>query len=133
MAAGAQEAEDAKTAIEAEGRAITLVQLATTPADTAKPWRGNAGPRTTPLASMASYGLFVQPSSSTALGYRIATPELLKRADQVCIIGAGSDWTGDIEDFDEIIDTDNSRWKIVHTEKLQPSEFPILFYLWLQR
>lgn len=119
----------AQRLVSESGRAITLVQFNSTPADANKPWRGAADPRGTPDATLAVDGVFVEPSSATKLGMSSEVSDLLKRSSQIIIIAT----TVDISDFQEVIDTDTKRWKILGMETLKPGDTTLLYFVGVER
>lgn len=113
------------------GRAITLVQFNDTETDIAKPWEGNTAPRTVPDATLAIDAVFVFPTGLLNLGLGADQRSLLARSEQICILSPGA--TADISIYQEIIDTDLSRWTIQTTEQLKPANDTVLAYLGLRR
>lgn len=111
------------------GRTITLVQFNSTPAEASKPWRGATTPRTDPDATLEVSGVFVEPSSAVRLGMSTEISDLLKRSTQIIIVAA----TADLSGYQEIIDSDTKRWKIVGMEKLQPADTTLLYFIGVAR
>lgn len=122
-------AATAQRLVENSGRDITLVEFNTTPADASKPWRGASDPRTTPDATLAVSGVFVEPSSATKLGMSTEVSDLLKRSSQIIIVAS----TADLKSYNEVIDSDSSRWKIVGMETLKPGDTTLLYFIGVQR
>ena len=121
----------AQRLITENGRLVTLVSLDDTPAVAAQPWKGAADPRATPDATLPVRAVFVPPSSASALGLRIDTNDLVKRAEQIAIVSPGG--AVDTEIYDEIADSDGSRWKIVFSENLKPAELLVLSFFGVAR
>ena len=115
------------------GRAITLVQFNDTVTDSAKPWDGTnpTDPRATPDSTLAIDAVFVFPTGLLQLGLGTIQADLLARADQFAILSPGA--AVDVSGFNEIIDTDGSRWTIQMTATLQPANDVVLSYLGLKR
>lgn len=118
-------AAKAATLVQNSGRQITLVQYDDTLEDSNKPWRGPVNARTSPKSTLQVYGVFVEPSSATKLGMSTEVSDLLKRSKQVIIIAS----TADLSIYNEVLDSDNSRWKIVGMEKLKPASTTLLYFM----
>ena len=102
------------------GREIEVIKLDSTPADAALPWRGAADARATPAASAIVRGVFV-PFTGSGFGRRLESMEtLIGRTEQVILIAPGPTSTDRLDEFDEVIDADGSRWKITFAEVLNP-------------
>lgn len=119
----------AKKRVQDFGRELTLIRLDPDPVDAAKPWQGAAAPRTTPIDTLTVYGVFVEPESLERLGKQRASNDFIKSAEQVIIIA----YEGSLGAFDEVIDTDGSRWKIANHQELGPGDTILLHYLRVQR
>src|ERR1700741_2601241 len=111
------------------GRTVTFVQLSVVDDNPAAPWRGTAAPRTVPTATLVKKAVFVEPDSNQRNGEMMVTDDLLKRIEKICIV-AGSD---NLDGFNEIIDSDNTRWKIEFTHKLQPGDIIMCYYVGVKR
>lgn len=111
------------------GRTVTFVQLSTTKTDPNKPWRNNADPRATPLATLQKKIVQVEPESDQRLGEAMITDDLLKRVEKIFIV-AGDD---NLDSYNEIIDSDSSRWKIEFTHKLQPGDVLLCYFVGVKR
>ena len=111
------------------GRTITLVQFNSTPADANKPWRGAADPRITPDATLSIVGAFVEPRSDIRLGLSSEIADLLARSSQVIIVAS----TADLTAYNEVIDSDTTRWKILGLEKLKPGDTTLLYFIGVVR
>lgn len=128
------QANKANTAITAKGRMVTFIKLSRVADDTSKPWRGTTTPRATPDASVAVPVVAVPPSGITRIGFSMEQVELLKRAEQILIAAPGGSSTDNLEEFDEIIDSDSSTWKIVTVQYLRHDDGPrILYYVGVRR
>ena len=111
------------------GRSITLVEFDKTPDDADKPWRGAVDPRISPESTKVVSGVFVEPSSAVRLGMSSEVDDLLKRSSQIIIVAS----TDDLEVYNEVIDTDTKRWKIVGMEKLKPADTTLLYFIGVAR
>lgn len=111
------------------GRAITLVQLDAGPLNAAQPWKGNTNVRGEPLATLTVNGVFVEPESLERLGKQRQSNDFVKSAEQVIIIVHN----GPLGQYDEVIDTDLSRWTIHNDQELGPGDSILLHYLRVQR
>ena len=128
------QADKARSLIAKKGRLVSFIKLDITPADSSKPWRGAADARATPASTVANVAaVFVPPSSAQALGFRMQTSQLDERVEQIAIVSTGGTVQTDLSDYDEVIDSDNSRWKIEFVEKLAPAEVNILYFVGMRR
>lgn len=125
-------ANTAKRLVEKFGRSVTLVKFAETPADPAKPWRGNLTPRDTPLASAALHMAFVQPSSAEELGLNVEKFGLTDRQAQIAIMAPGASDSTAYEHYDEVVDG-TVRWKITEVEILKPGSTRMAYFFMVQR
>lgn len=126
-------ADRAKDLIAKFGRPITVIQYDDTIDDPTKPWRGAADLRSTPIAEVVAFGVFVEPIGARALGISTQAGELLKRADAILLVSLGSASSGvDLSLFDEVVDGAR-RWKIEVVEKLQPGDLTLLYFLGVKR
>lgn len=114
----------AERLITENGRAVTVVKLNQGSDDTAKPWRGVADPRATPVATVTGNGVFVELSSLSELGIQASDD---KRVEKVVMFAANDDDGNNLLTFDELID-DTERWKIVASQVLQPADTKILYF-----
>jgi hypothetical protein len=114
------------------GRSVTVIKLDDSVDDAAKPWRGASDARSTPAASSTQTAVFVPPTGS-GLGSLVQQEELIKRSEQIMLIAPGAASSDDLSDFDEVIDTDGSRWKITFTEVLAPSDVTLLYAIGVRR
>lgn len=122
-------AATAQRLIQENGRSISLISFNATAADANKPWRGATDPRVSPSASLTLYGCFVEPSSAIRLGMSTETSDLLKRSTQIVMVAS----TADLSSYNEIIDSDTTRWKIEGMEKLKPGETTLLYFIGVKR
>lgn len=128
------QANKANTLVAAKGRTVTFIKLSRATDDAAKPWRGAADPRTTPEASASVPVVVVPPTGVTALGFGMEPNELVKRAEQIMIAAPGGSSSDKLEEFDEVIDTDLTTWKIGPVQALRYDDGPtILYYVGVRR
>jgi hypothetical protein len=125
-------ADDAKQLIIDFGRSVTFVKFDETPADAAKPWRGNLTPRDTPAASTTTLAVFAHPSSATQLGLTITEADFTGRQTQIVMIAPGSTSVIDYTTYDEILDG-SVRWKITRTELLKPGTVEMIYFFFVER
>lgn len=118
----------AKRLIDANGRAVSIVQLSNDPEDAAKPWRGPADPRDSNSVTVSGIGAFV-PISGGNLGitFQDSGPD-----DKVFIFPAADDEGKKLEDFDEVVDG-TTRYKIQETQFLQPGAARIMYFFRLAK
>lgn len=122
-------AATAKSLVAQFGRTVTFVELGDVPADPAKPYLGSASPRGAPKQTLALPAVFVEPSSLQALGRGDVSDDFLKRSTQIALVFSATA----LEPFDEIIDTDTSRWKIQDLSRLKPGAVDLLWFVGLKR
>lgn len=108
----------AERLIETNGRTITMVKAdEITPADPAKPWRGNL---TTTQVSISVIGAFIDFDNDDLPGtiQRRGEKRILVSAKSAEEAGATS--VKDLEKFDRVIDTDDTEWHIHEVSVIQP-------------
>lgn len=129
------QADKANTLVATKGRLVQFVKLSRADDDSEKPWRGTTDPRTTPEATVDDVPVVVVPPTGvTALGFSMQPTELIKRAEQIMIAAPGSSVTQNLEEFDEVVDTDGTTWKIGPTQALRYDDGPtILYYVGVRR
>lgn len=125
----AEIAADALELVTEAGRSVTLVELNNTPADAQKPWRGATDPRLVPTATLAVPAVFVEPSSAQWLGLHLEISDFVKKSSQIAIVAS----TADLKSYNEIIDTDSTRWRITGMEQLKPASTSLLYFIGLTR
>jgi hypothetical protein len=111
------------------GRIVTFVELGNTPSDSNKPWLGTATTRSSPLSTFSTSAVFVEPSSLDQLGQEVITDDFVKRSQQILIVAS----TQEFRKFDEIIDTDGSRWKIQGISELKPGDSAVMHFIGVSR
>lgn len=109
------------------GRSVTFELLDATAADASKPWRGAGTPAV--AASVTTPATFVPPAGS-GLGGSFVSEELLKKADQVCLV-APSD-TFDIATSTSIQDG-GTRWRVEWVQALKPADVALLYAVGVKR
>lgn len=122
-------AQQAEALIAEYGREVTIISFNTTPADVSQPWKGAVNPRTDPDASVETSACFVNPSSALELGISTEDSDLVKRSSQIMMVSPGTTITDDLSKFDEVIDYDDTRWKITAVETLKPAETTLLYFI----
>jgi hypothetical protein len=111
------------------GRIVTFVELGNTPTDSNKPWAGTSTLRSAPLSTFSTSVVFVEPSSLDQLGQEVITDDFVKRSQQILIVAS----TQEFRKFDEIIDTDGSRWKIQGISELKPGDSAVMHFIGVSR
>lgn len=111
------------------GRTVTLVQLDPGPTVVGKPWQGSTAPRTAPLSTKSVSAVFVEPHSLTQLGRECVSDDFVRRCTNVAIVATSSN----LEPYNELLDSDGSRWKITTTATLKPGGVNLLAYVGLSR
>ncbi len=119
---------EARQLIADTGRLVTLEVLSSTPADAARPWRGPAAPAV--ASSRQAPAVFV-PAQGGDLGLMVVSDELLKRAEQVCLVGPAADGF----DFAQCtsIQDNGQRWAVQWAQVLRPGGLPLLYALGVTR
>ena len=110
------------------GREITLQRLGTTPADSAKPWRGPANPMSPVAAEVVLNGVSVPPDSLRELGLMVQSPELVQRSKIIFIAGPDADDT-DISTFNNLVDADGKIYRVVVIHTLKPALVQLLHFI----
>ena len=127
-------AATAERLIAANGREVTIIKFDTSSADPTKPWKGATDPRTNLDGEVTTDACFVQPSSMVSLGMSTSDSDLVKRSTKIMLVAPGTNTiTDDLAKFNEVIDFDNTRWKITAVETLQPAEDVLLYYIGVAR
>lgn len=109
------------------GRLVTMQRLDATAADADKPWKGPGVP--TVAQSVDTKAVFLPHTGQDDLGKFLVDAELLKRAEQVVIVAAGTD---DLEPFNQLSDT-GVVWLIDWIRTLRPGDTSILYAIGLKR
>ena len=115
--------------VDGAGRTVRLLKLDFDAENSEKPWRGSDLPRLRPENEISVIGAFVQISSASQLGLSKQTMDFARDAEAVCLVGSPLD----LSEFDELIDSDETRYKIVTSETLRPANLIMLTYLVLRR
>lgn len=126
-------ADRARTLIQEFGRRVTFVRFSEQVQDVTKPWRGASDPRQSLAEEFETSAVFVEPSSATQLGMQTAVLDLLARSKQILIVAPGASLERELEEFQEVIDSDDSRWKVMGLEKLRPAETTLLYFVGVAR
>lgn len=123
-------AETAQRLVKKNGREVTFIRFNTAPTVSDAPWRGNEQPRQAPTAQKVFSAVFVGPSAAMSLlGNKSTVADLFMSCEQVCIVAT----TDDLKDYNEVMDSDGRRWKIVVQEKLAPGPVTLLYYVGVKR
>jgi hypothetical protein len=108
---------------------VTLVALDFDVDDATKPWRGPVDPRATPARTLSVIAAFL-PLAGMSLGLDKITMDLIKKADETCLIGSQED----LSPFNELVrDATGERYKITYLKVLKPGLVRILSYLVLNQ
>lgn len=115
----------AERLIEANGRTIQLVRKdEVTPLDPVKPWRENT---TTTQVTISVIGAFIDFDNNDTEG------TIIRRGEKRILISAksaeeaGVNSSTDIENYDEMIDADNTVWNIGEASVIQPGTQKIAY------
>jgi hypothetical protein len=100
------------------GRTVTFGTLSSAASDASKPWKPTGAPVTTD-----SPATFVPISSATELGLAIVDDELLRRAEQVCIVAPHE--TVDLSLSNTILDN-SLTWRVEWVSVLKPGDATLL-------
>jgi len=120
---------DAIEIVQEFGRNLTFVELGDTPADPLKPWRGAAAPRSSPKRTFTVPGVLVEPSTLDALGRDDAIQDFVAQSTQIAIVAT----TENLDDYNEVHDTDGSVWTIQGFSVLKPGPTQLLVYVGLSK
>lgn len=126
MADYSRQIATAQRLIAAKGRPVGFFSRATQPANPLRPLDGPAAPVVEVEGVPA---VFVSPGA--ALGFGVRNADLFGACSQIAIIAA--DGEHDFSLYKMMEDFDGSEWKVNHTEKLQPAEEPILYFIGVSR
>lgn len=113
------------------GRSVTFIAFDATSSDVSQPWLGPTDPRATPSATLPLDAAFVEPDAADALGHTISLQDLIQRSEQILIVSPGA--AVDLSVYQEVIDSDASRWKIEGFEILKPGDDVVLSFVGLKR
>lgn len=116
--------------INENGRLVTFNRHKQTPADATKPWRGPDSPTTVPDATDDVQAVFVGVSGGPAYGLGFISEDLLKRAEECCLVGPTADF--DLATADEVVD-DTQHWKVEFVAVLKPADVVLLYAVGLKR
>lgn len=114
------------------GRTVTVRLFDETQSDPSQPWLGAADPRGAGMVTVDVSAVFVDPVSGSKMGIQITNPEILKRTNQIALIGH-PETDENLEDYNEILDADGKTYGILETQKLQPGETVMLYIMMLAR
>jgi hypothetical protein len=120
----------ANTLIAETGRTVTVNCYRQIPADSAKPWKGPTSPTTTPSATDTPKAVFVGASGGPPLGIRSADDDLMKRAQEICLIGPGASY--DLQTANEVVDG-SVHWSVLFVDVLKPGDTVLLYIVGLAR
>lgn len=116
----------AKRVIAKAGRAVQLLQLDATVPDPTQPWRGPIDPRATPTKVLNTFAAFVSVTSNSDLGIHKTVSDMIKSADEVCMVAS----TEDLTLYQELVDSlDGRHYKIMAAQALAPG--PLLLFSFL--
>jgi hypothetical protein len=71
----------------------------------------------------------VEPSSLDTLGRDYVSPEFLKRAEQIAFISTDTR----LDQFNEMVDDDGTRWRIVDMTELRPGSKSMLYFVGVKK
>lgn len=110
----------AKRLIEANGRSVTLNRMARTPANPAKPWRGQPD-QSVPEVTVDVKGVFLDTISSRYLGLTIQNEGEEKGEQQLFLVATTSAPGKSLREFDQLVDG-TQLWNIKALNVLQPGD-----------
>lgn len=124
-------ANTAQRLISQNGRIVTFRKLGTAAGDPEMPWRGPEDARVPVAQSLPVPMAFVSPAGGGGqLGLSMELDGLVRRSQQTGFV-AGTDVNP--IDFDEVVDTDGSVWKIESVARLQPAGQVLLYAVGLNQ
>lgn len=126
-------ANTAQRLVAKNGRPVTIRRLSQAPADVNKPWKGPTNPQNNYDAQVTTPAVFVPPASLVQLGKSTIDEDMLKRVDQVAIVAPGPTETADLSTFNEILDENNTVYKVEFTETLRPASTTLVYFMGVSR
>lgn len=123
----------ARRLVEKFGKLVTFIELGDTPTDTDKPWEGQTDKKSDPKQTQALNAVFVEPESSTKLGIENMNDDLMTRTDKILIVEPNAAGDIKLEQFNQVIDTDDSTWNILFVRTLRPADVTLLFFVGVAR
>jgi hypothetical protein len=114
-------------AIDKTGREVTISAMASAidPTDPMGPATASA------LLPQTVKATFVQPSGIDRLGISTKKRELFRECEQIALV-AGIEGVA-LDDYDTLTDSDTMEWSIMATERLQPGDVVLLYYIGVAR
>lgn len=109
------------------GRTVTFVPLVNAPTDPSKPWKAATSPRA--VVGTDIKAVFVEPSTLDALGRNDNTQDFVKRSTQIALVYSPLN----LRTFNEVIDSDGSRWRIQGMSELKPANDHVLWFVGVSR
>jgi hypothetical protein len=117
-----------RTLLSENGRTVTLNKMDNVPSNSSKPWQGSTTARTA-VATLEVSAVFVEPSSLDTLGRDYVSPEFLKRSEQIAFISTDTR----LDQFNEMVDSDSTRWRIVDMTELRPGSKSMLYFVGVKK
>jgi hypothetical protein len=125
--------EDARGLLESlPGRQVTLVKLASAPISSSTPWRTESS-RSVPEKTLTINAVFVPASGMPSFGRREVQEDIFSRAEQVLLYAPGPNGPEGVHGYNEVVDTDGSRWTITYVDTLSPSTEILLYSIGVKR
>lgn len=117
------------------GRKVSAVKFTKTPDSSSERWKGTADIRDSADNVTENFSaVFAQPTGEDKLGKSTISADLAKRSEQILLVSPGKKTIkSDLAEFNEIIDTDGSKWKIEGVETLKPGNVVLLYYIGVKR
>jgi hypothetical protein len=110
------------------GRTVTFNKFNNVPDTSSQPWNGSTTPRTA-VATLEVSAVVVEPSSLRTLGVEFVTDDFIKRSEQIALVSTDTR----LDQFDEMVDDDGTRWKIWKISELRPATKSMLYFVGLQK
>ena len=124
----------AKELVDDTGRDVKFIRFNQSNVEAGKEWRGS-GPDpagNNPDATATLKATFVPPTSISELGKSGIDEDLIKLAEQICIVAPGATFAEDLATFN-VIEDGAIKWKIVSTETLRPANITLAYFIGVRR
>lgn len=120
---------DVRELLDSFGRTATFNKLNNVPPDSATPWRSTDNPRNEIVESLSVSIVPVEPSALDDLGRDDMTQDFIKRSQQILFVSTDTD----LRQFDEMVDSDGSRWRITYLTELRPGSRSMLYFVGISK
>ena len=116
--------------LEEYGRQVTLVDLGSTPANSAYPWEGPTDQTDADATLGPIWGMSIPPASREEFGITTISAEMVAQVREILLISPGAD--ADLEQYKQLIDGDK-RYRIAWTETFKPGSSVVFAFVGVAR